>query len=39
MLTFDPQKEIHVGQHADAANVLLKDINRADFQVPAADQV
>lgn len=39
LLTFDPQKEIHVGQHADAANVLLKDRNRAEFQVPSANEV
>jgi predicted dehydrogenase len=34
-LTFDPQTERCVGDHADAANVLLKDSHRAGFEVPA----
>lgn len=33
-LTFDPQTERHVGEHADRANALLKDPNRAGFEVP-----
>ena len=38
-LTFDPKTERHVGDHAEAANALLKDENRAGFQVPSADKV
>ena len=38
-LTFDPDKEIHTGAHADAANALLKDFNRPGFQVPSVDKV
>lgn len=33
-LTFDPVTERHTGQHADAANALLKDQNRAGFEIP-----
>ena len=39
LLTFDPATEQHTGDHADAANVLLKDPNRKGFEVPAANQV
>ncbi len=38
-LTFDPTMERHVGEHADAANALLKDVNRKGFEVPAVDAV
>ncbi|MBX3420980.1 MAG: Gfo/Idh/MocA family oxidoreductase [Pirellulaceae bacterium] len=38
-LTFDPQTERHVGDHADAANALLKDPNRAGFEIPDINQV
>lgn len=38
-LTFDPETELHTGEHADAANALLKDPNRAGFEIPASDQV
>ena len=34
LLTFDPDSERHVGEHADRANVLLKDPNRSGFEVP-----
>lgn len=33
-LTFDAQTERHVGEHADAANALLKDQNNAGFRIP-----
>ena len=39
MLTFDPKAEAFTGEHADAANALLKDPNRKGFEVPAAVQV
>jgi len=38
-LTFDPENEIHTGDHADAANALLKDFNRPGFEVPTIDKV
>ncbi|MBL8810302.1 MAG: Gfo/Idh/MocA family oxidoreductase [Planctomycetaceae bacterium] len=38
-LTFDPQSERHTGDHADAANQLLKDPNRPGYEVPAVDKV
>ena len=38
-LTFDPQSERHVGEFATQANVLLKDANRAGFEVPDAAKV
>lgn len=38
-LTFDPESERHTGEHAEAANALLKDENRSGFKVPAPDQV
>lgn len=38
-LTFDAQTERHVGDHADKANALLKDPNRAGFEVPEATKV
>jgi hypothetical protein len=38
-LTFDPQAERHVGDHAEAANALLKDGNNAGFQVPFRELV
>jgi predicted dehydrogenase len=38
-LTFDPKTERHTGDHAEAANKLLRDPNRKGFQVPDADKV
>lgn len=38
-LTFDPETETHVGEMATEANRLMKDPNRAGFQVPEASQV
>ncbi len=38
-LTFDPQTEQHIGEHAQAANLLLKDTNRPGFEIPTAAQV
>ncbi len=38
-LTFDPQTERHIGEHADEANILLKDPNNEGFQVPTIDNV
>ncbi len=33
-LTFDPRTERCIGEHAEEANVLLKDTNRKGFEVP-----
>jgi predicted dehydrogenase len=38
-LTFDPKSEQHTGDFADEANVLLKDPNRAGFEVPSVAEV
>jgi len=38
-LTFDPKTERHTGDHADIANVLLKDPNNKGFEVPALANV
>ena len=38
-LTFDPKTERHTGDHAEAANTLLKDPNNKGFEVPAIDKV
>ena len=38
-LTFDPKTETHTGDHAAAANKLLKDPNNAGFEVPSLDKV
>ncbi len=38
-LTFDPATERHTGDHADAANALLKDPNNPGFEVPDASAV
>ena len=38
-LTFDPAIEQHVGEHAEKANLLLKDRNRPGFEIPSIDQV
>ncbi|MCP4173387.1 MAG: gfo/Idh/MocA family oxidoreductase, partial [Fuerstiella sp.] len=38
-LTFDPATELHIGDYASEANVLLKDENRKEFQVPSAANV
>jgi predicted dehydrogenase len=39
MLTFDPASERFTGDHAEAANRLLKDPNNAGFEVPNAADV
>jgi predicted dehydrogenase len=38
-LTYDPKTERHTGEHAEAANALLKDTNREGFVVPTAADV
>lgn len=38
-LTLDPKTESFVGEHAAEANVLLKDNNRAGFEIPALADV
>jgi hypothetical protein len=38
-LNFDPKTERHVGEHAHAANALLKDVNNPEFEVPMPDRV
>jgi hypothetical protein len=35
-LTFDPETERCVGEHAEEANVLLKDPNNPGFEIPRA---
>lgn len=39
MLEFDPQTERHTGDHADRANVLLKDPNNPEFKIPTISEV
>jgi hypothetical protein len=39
MLTFDPDTERHTGDHAEAANALLKDPNNASFEIPELSQI
>lgn len=39
MLTFDPKAERFTGDHAEAANKLVKDKNRDGFVVPDASKV
>jgi predicted dehydrogenase len=38
-LTFDPKTERHTGDHAEAANALLKDPNNPGFEVPAINHL
>ena len=38
-LSFDPATERFTGEHADEANVLLKDPNREGFEVPGVEAV
>jgi len=38
-LTFDPRTERYTGEHADAANVLVKDLNNKGFEVPDVKDV
>lgn len=38
-LEFDATKEVFIGDHADQANVLLKDPNNVGFEVPTVDTV
>jgi len=39
LLSFDPETERHTGEHAEAANALLKDPNSAGFAVPELSQI
>ena len=39
MLTFNPETERFTGDHADAANKLLKDKNREGYEVPEVSKV
>jgi len=39
MLNFDPATERHTGEHAEAANILLKDPNNPGFEIPEAAKV
>lgn len=38
-LTFDPETELHTGEHAEAANALLQDENHPGFEIPSLTQV
>lgn len=38
-LQFDPATEKHIGEHAAAANALLKDSNRPGFEIPSVSAV
>jgi hypothetical protein len=38
-LSYDPKTERHIGDHAEAANALLKDDNRTGFKVPIVADV
>ena len=38
-LTYDPKTERHTGNHAEAANALLKDPNRKGFEIPTVADV
>jgi predicted dehydrogenase len=38
-LTFDPETERCTGEHAEAANALLKDPNREGFEIPDISKV
>lgn len=38
-LNFDPETERFVGDHAEEANILLKDENRPGFEIPAITEV
>ncbi len=38
-LTFDPKTERHTGDHAEAANALLKDANHQDYEIPTVETV
>ena len=38
-LTFDPATERHTGDHANAANALLKDRNNKGFEIPTLTEV
>lgn len=38
-LTFDPKTERHTGEHASAANALLKDANNQGFEIPLLARV
>ena len=38
-LTYDSKKEIRTGDHAEAANALLKDDNNANFEILSVAQL
>jgi predicted dehydrogenase len=38
-LTFDPQTERCIGEHAEQANALLKDTNHKGFEIPSREKV
>ena len=38
-LQYDPKTERHTGEFAAEANALLKDKNRAGFEIPAVGKV
>lgn len=38
-LTFDPKTERHIGDHAEQANMLLKDPNTPGFEIPSLNSV
>ena len=38
-LSFDPNTERFVGDHAEEANRLVRDRNRAGFEIPDVDKV
>jgi len=39
MLEFDPESERHTGDHAEQANVLLKDPDNPGFEIPAVSEL
>jgi predicted dehydrogenase len=39
MLTFDPAAERHIGDHADAANALMKAPHNPGFEIPSVAQL
>jgi len=39
LLTFDPATERHTGEHAEAANALLKDGNNPGFEIPDLSRI
>jgi predicted dehydrogenase len=39
LLTFDPATERHTGEHAEAANALLKDADNPGFEIPDLSRI